>query len=94
MLKKPESQLRYEKFSNVAKLFRLYFCTPKKKKTVRRRPELTPKFLSNLIPNPARKARPDFATLTYVVFKFMRLSLYVPYFNQEIIQLINYTVGL
>ena len=32
----------------------------KKKKTVRLRPDLTPKFLSTYVPNPAQKARPDF----------------------------------
>ena len=56
--KKPESWVRSKKFSNITKLFWLFFCTPKKK--VRLRPELSPKLLSTLGPNPTWKARPDF----------------------------------
>ena len=62
----------------------------KKKKTVRLRPDLSPKFLSTLGPKPDSKSPARFTTLTYAVFKFTRLSLYVQYFTQKIIQLIYY----
>ena len=55
--KKDESQVRYEKFSNVAKIFWLYFVHLRQKS--RLRPKLSPKFLSALGPNPTQKARPD-----------------------------------
>ena len=47
-----------EEFSNAAKLIWLCFCAPRDKKA-HIRPELRPKFLSTLGPNPPRKARPD-----------------------------------
>ena len=50
--KKPESWVRSKKFSNIAKLFWLFFCTLRQ--TVRLRPELSPKLFSTLGPNPAR----------------------------------------
>ena len=52
---KPEETCKLswsEKFSYVAKLFRLYFCAPKTKSTYQAR--VKPKILSTLGPNPAR----------------------------------------
>ena len=50
--KKNESWVRSKKFSNIAKLFWLFFVHLRQK--VRLRPELSPKLFSTLGPNPAQ----------------------------------------
>ena len=88
MPKKPESLVRSEKFSNVERcqVILIIFWYTKKTKTVRPRPDLISKFLSILGPKPGSKSPAQFTTLTYVVFKFAGLSLYVQYFTQKVIQ--------
>ena len=91
MPKKPESLVTSEKFSNVARLFWLYFGTPKKKQhaLARFKPEIFVNFRSQ-----TRLKQPGpISTLMYFAFKFTGLSLYVQYFTQKVIQLIYYTVG-
>ena len=76
MPKKPESLIRSEKFSNVARLFWLYFGTPKKKNSTPKA-GLKPEIFVNFKSQTRLKKPGPISTLTYVVFKFTGLSLYV-----------------
>ena len=60
--KKNESYVRSEKFSNVAKLFWLYFCAPKIKSTSQAR--FKPEIFVNFRPEPDPKSPARLTTLT------------------------------
>ena len=59
--KKPKSYVWSKKFSNLAKLFWVYFCAPKTKSTSQAqiKPEIFVNFRPEPGPNPTRKALPD-----------------------------------